>query len=261
MALTNALPQVWAAALLRAFPTVSIWAALARDFSADVSEYGKTLNINRITGTITVRAYAAGSDLEAPEQPSDENVALALDQHRYINVSVPDVERVQARADVLADWSRQAMEKIAGEYDQYVYGVFNGGWSDSGAGQTRFEYDKTPSPVTADWRQGLVDEALDMVERMDNSRWPQDRRWVVISTEAKKHLLTYLIVDKSTLGSISTEAMQNAALAQLLGCRVVVDPQLPTSAAENNPIHDLRHRRVRRSRAAAGDRGVLSAGA
>ena len=237
MAIANALPEVWAAALLRNFSEQAVWAALSRDFSGDVSEYGKTLHINRITGTITVRSYVAGTDLEKAEAPDDEGVTLALDQHQYFNIKIPDVERLQARAEAFTEWRRQAMEKITNQFDRYVYGQFNAGWDDAGTDRTRFSYTKTPATVNAAWRAGLVAEGFKIVRKMDEAKWPVDQRWMVMTTEVKAHLLDYLVIDKATLGAgaMIDGALQNAALSNLFGCRVIMDPQLPTAAAENNP--------------------------
>ena len=72
---------------------------------------------------------------------------------------------------------------------------------------------------------------------MDEANWPTDSRWCVITTETKAHLIDYLVQDKSTLGagSLVDDALVNAAFARLFGVRMVVDNQLPTAAAQNNP--------------------------
>ena len=49
---------------------------------------------------------------------------------------------------------------IAQTYDRYVYSVYNTSWDDTRGRPYALEYTKTPTPVTAAWRQGLVDEAL-----------------------------------------------------------------------------------------------------
>ena len=238
MAIVNAIPELWSAALLRGFDKTIIWGPLVTDVSAEVASGGDKLHLSEITGTVTIRDYAAGTALAAPEQAGDSDNVLNLNQKKYFNISIEDIERFQARPAVFEAWTMNAAQGVAQAFDRYVYSVYNNTWDDSGAGRTRYEYTKTPGTVTKAWREGLVGEALDVVNLMDTAGWPTDNRFCVITTEVKMHLINYLVKDKSTLGSGSLvdSALVDAAFSRLFGVKIVVDNQLPTAAAQNNPF-------------------------
>lgn len=237
MAIVNAIPELWSAGLLRAFDKMAIWASLCTDLSGEFASGGDRLHLNEVTGTITVSDYEAGKALRDPETPDDSDLVLIMDQKKYFNIAIEDIERFQARPAVFEEWTRQASAKIANLFDRFLYGVYNDGWTDSGAPRNRFQYTKTPAEPNAAWRQGLVSEGLKIVRLMDEADWPTDRRWCVISSEVKAHLLDYLIIDKSELGqgAMVDQALQAAALSNLFGCTVRMDNQLPTAAAAHNP--------------------------
>ena len=238
MAIVNAIPELWSAGILRGFDETTTWGGLVTDVSREFAAGGDKLHLSEVTGTITVHDYVKGTPLADPEQPGDAPNVLTLDQHKAINIGIEDIERFQARPAVFEEWTRKAGLRVAQTYDRHVYSVYNTTWNDSMANGNRVQYDKTPTEVTATWRQGLVDQALAIVRRMDEANWPTDSRWCVITTEVKAHLIDYLVQDKSELGAggLVDDALVNAAFSRLFGVRMIVDNQLPTGAAENNPF-------------------------
>ena len=240
MSIVHAIPELWRAGLLRQFDKQSIWAGLCTDLSSEFGD-GDTLHLNEVTGTITVRDYVVGTALEDPETADDTDLTLTINRQKYINLKITDVERTQSRPKVFEEYVRQGGAKLASTFDRDLYATFNAGWDDAGgrAGdQNRFEYTKVPTPVTAAYRQGLVDEALKLVRYCDEDNWPSDGRYMVITSQVKAMLLDYLIVDKPGLGAggLVDSALQSAAFTQLFGMRVLMDNQLPIAAAQNNPF-------------------------
>lgn len=237
MAIVNAIPELWRVALERAFDKNITWGPLATDLSAEFASGGDRLHINEVSGTITFHDYVAGTPLATAETPDDSDEELVLSQRKYFNIAIEDIERFQARAAVFEEWTRLASLEVSQAFDRYIYSVYNTEWDDDGADATRHAYTKTPAAVDEGWRQGLVDQGLAAVRRMDEAFWPQEGRWMVITTEVKQHLLDYLIKDKPNLGqgTLVDGALTDAAFSRLFGVNVRVDPQLPTAAAENNP--------------------------
>jgi len=240
MAIVNAIPALWSAALLRAIPEVTVWPGLVTDISEEVAEGGDRVNLSQVTGTITVRDYT-NAPIGAPERPDDARRVLSLDKQKYVNVTLPDVERMQARGAVFEEWARQAMEKLAVQIDVDVEATFNAGWVDSGAGRNRFTIAalaaNADAAMRATYRATIVAGCFGIVERMDKARWMGDR-YMVISPQTKAHLVDYLVIDKSTFGTGARpdEALLNASIGNLFGCTVVMDPNLGDVAAANDPI-------------------------
>ena len=239
MAIVHAIPELWSAGLLRGFDAQAVWAALSTDYSGEFAGGGDTLHLNEVMGTINVRNYVAGTPLEAVDTPDDSDLTLVIDQAKYFNIAVEDIERFQARPPVFEEWTRQAGQRIANTFDRYLYGIFNANWDDAGGDRTRFTYAKLPgSGATKAWREGLVDSVQSAVQTMDNRDWPSEGRWLVMPTAVKFHILDYLRKDLGTIGTgvLADAALQEAAFSNLFGVTTRVDNQMPDpEAAANNP--------------------------
>ena len=237
MTVVNAIPQLWAAAFERQFDAATVWAGLTRDLSGEFANGGDRLHLNEVTSGVTVRDYTRNTALEAPERATTSDLVLRLNREKYFRIAVDDVDQVQVRGDLLAEVSRKAGVSAAAQFDTDLYTTFNTEWDDDGADRTRFEHAKTPAEPDAAWRQSLVDAGFAIVRRMNELNIPREGRWCVITTETEAHFLDYLIKDKSTLGAGARidRALAEAAIGQLFGCNIIVDTNLPTAAAQNNP--------------------------
>ena len=236
MAISNAIPELWRAALLQGFQSEAIWAGLASDFSGDLPT-GDILHLNEVLGTITIRDYSSGTDLAGAEEPDDLDHTITMDQKKYFNIAIDDIERFQTRAAAFEEFGRQAARQISNTFDEYVYSVYNSGWVDSGGHQNRFK----PSSIdlgTKAGRTALVATALDVVKRMNAAKWPREGRWCVITTDVEDALVQYLLFDDVVKGSgaLADRAVVQGAIGNLLGCNVITDSNLTVANATNNAL-------------------------
>ena len=117
-------------ALLRGFDAkLQYGAGSLQTCPEEVSSGGDKLHLSEVTGSITVHDYVKGTDLAAPEQPSDADNVLNLDQHKAFNIAVEDIERFQARPAVFEEWTRQGWPSGFTDIRQaYVYSVYDTTW-------------------------------------------------------------------------------------------------------------------------------------
>ena len=118
MAIANAIPELWAAGLLRGFDKTTTWGPLVTDLSAEVAPGGNKLNLSEVTGTVVIRDYVAGTALVVPQQAGDAGHVLNLDQQKYFNIAIEDIERFQAKGPVFEAWTRKASMGLAQAYDK-----------------------------------------------------------------------------------------------------------------------------------------------
>ena len=254
MAVVNTIPKLLAGGLLRAFSLQSRWQALTTDVSHEFANGGNSLDLAEVTGNINIRPYVADTPIdEAPDVMDDGKVTLNITEDEHFRVQVDRLRRLQAKPAIFEEWIRQATEKASNKRDRFLaqtFGLNAAGaaiddkWSISGASANRFQYAATPDDTAGAatdeakaWRQGLVGEILSVVQRMDEANWPTDGRWAVVTTDVKRHLLDYLVLDIGSVGQgqIQDSAIVDAAFDRLFGLRLIVDNQLVNTAGVNNP--------------------------
>ena len=127
MAITKAIPTLWSARIYEGFQRMNVWANLVTDISGQLASGGDRINLLSITSDVTVNDYQRNTDISDPELMDDASVQLLIDQLKYFNIYVDDVDRVQALPALMDHFSLQAGRQIAKTYDEYVYGLFTGG--------------------------------------------------------------------------------------------------------------------------------------
>lgn len=101
MAITTFIPELWSARLLYALEKSHIATNLVnRNYEGLIQNQGDTVHIGSI-GAITVSSYTANSDMSAPETLATTDQTLVIDQAKYFNFQIDDVDKVQAAGDLI----------------------------------------------------------------------------------------------------------------------------------------------------------------
>lgn len=174
MALDNFIPQVWSARLLRNLRKAHVLAEVANtDWEGEITEYGDTVKINSI-GPVTVRNYDRGDDLERDEL-DDEQTVLTIDQAKYFNFGVNDIDQAQQRPQVMDEAMDEAAHALVDESDSDLAGLAEEAGGTEEAGE-----------VTA----GDVYELITEVNRrLDENNVPETGRYGVIPPWFKQKIV------------------------------------------------------------------------
>ena len=101
MAITNFIPTVWSENLLTALDKKYIGVAnCSRDYEGDIKNQGSVVKICGV-GAITVSDYTKDTDMSAPQTLDDSLSELNIDQAKYFNFQIDDVDRVQAKPELM----------------------------------------------------------------------------------------------------------------------------------------------------------------
>lgn len=122
MAIDRFIPEIWAAQLLTALEKSLVYAQPAvvnRDYEGDISEAGDTVRITSISDP-TIGTYTPNSTTITPEELTDAQRTLVIDQAKYFAFKVDDVDKRQAKGDVMPEAMRRAAYKLRDVVDQYV---------------------------------------------------------------------------------------------------------------------------------------------
>ena len=123
MAYEKFIPQIWSEAIQRELEGSYVFAEdCNRQWEGDVKKKGDTVHILGV-GKPTIKKLAradASNDIEGPEEVTDNEVILTIDQIDYFNYMVGDVDRAQAIGGLMDALSKETSEGLADGVDKYI---------------------------------------------------------------------------------------------------------------------------------------------
>lgn len=175
---------IWSGKLLVKFYQATVLAAISNtDYEGEISEMGDKVTI-RTTPTIIIRDYVKGQLLET-ENPEVETTDLDIDQGKYWNFKVEDVDKFQSDYDYMNDWTTDASEQLKIEIDRDVLGsvytdvhASNQG-ATAGSISSSYNMGVSGTPVALD-KTNVVEFIADMGSVLDEQDVPESDRSLVI---------------------------------------------------------------------------------
>ena len=150
MAYENFIPEIWSKKIERDLERDCVYAEdCNRSYEGNVKQCGDTVHILGV-GKPTISTLAresASGDITGPEEVTGTDTILEIDQIRYFNFMVGDIDKAQAVDGVLDSLTKEANEGLANEVDKYIAALV------SGAGST-----VTQSALSADNVLDALDE-------------------------------------------------------------------------------------------------------
>jgi hypothetical protein len=96
MAITNFIPTIWSENLASSLDKQYIAVAHCnREYEGEIREKGSTVRICGL-GDVTVSDYIKNIDMSTPETLSDNVRELLIDQAKYFNFQIDDIDRAQS---------------------------------------------------------------------------------------------------------------------------------------------------------------------
>ena len=223
MAFTNFIPEVWSARLLEHLDNVHVYSALLnRDYEGDIRAYGDTVHINQI-GDIAINDYT-GEDLAAPEELDSTMMELRIDQAKYFNFQVKDIDNAQSNPKVVDAAMQRASYNINDVIDNYLAGLLLAGV-------------KSESAITAQTltSANAYDYLVDLGVLLNEHNVPMLGRWVVIPPWFHGLLLK----DERFVGNgtgYNQAILQGGWVGDAAGFRIHLSNNVPESAGSYSVI-------------------------
>ncbi|MEU7831382.1 MULTISPECIES: hypothetical protein [unclassified Nonomuraea] len=174
MAITRFRPEIWSANLLVALRKALVYAGpsiVNRDYEGEISEAGDTVRITSISDP-TIGTYVPNSTTITPEELTDAQRTLLIDQAKYFAFKVDDVDARQAKGNVIPEAISRAAYKLADVVDQYVAGLYTGVATANALGTIA---------VTAATPTDAYDKVLVPLKvKLDEANVPNEGRYAVI---------------------------------------------------------------------------------
>ncbi len=220
MAITNFISTVWSETLLSALDSRYVGVANCnRAFEGDIRECGAVVKICGV-GDVSVGDYTKNTDMSAPQTLDDRLCELTVDQAKYFNFQIDDIDRAQSSPKLMSEAMRVAAAALANTADAYVYSLYGD------AGKTL-----TSEAVTADNVMDLLISARTALYAAGVS----DMSDAVI--EVSPEVAALILKAKIALSTDNGEALEAGCLGSVGGCRVFVSANIVKEEGNGVTMH------------------------
>ena len=208
MAVTNFIPELWSARLLNALDKSHVFANVVnRDYEGDIKKMGDTVHINTI-GAVTIGTYTQNTDFTSgPETLATTDQTLTIDQAKYFNFQVDDIDAAQAAGDIMDKAMTRAAYGLADASDKYIAGIL------AGAADATNTVSTSAVALTS---SNVYENVVKMRTILDKANVPTAGRWLVIPPE----MYALILLDDrfvKTGGEMAEGILRTGLVAQAAG--------------------------------------------
>ncbi|MEU0761590.1 phage capsid protein [Streptomyces microflavus] len=223
MAITRFRPEIWAARLLVAWRNELVYAGptvVNRDYEGEIADAGDTVTITSISRP-TVGTYVPNSTVIVPEELTDAQRKLVVDQSKYWAFKVDDVDKRQAKGNVMPQAMNEAAYALADVAERYVAGFYTGAVPANTLGSTGAPINVHTAP--GDFYGKVL---VPLRTKLKRSNAPTAGRYCIVPPEGYASLL---LDDRFTDYGKSgqTEALRNGAVGEAAGFRIYESNNAP----------------------------------
>ncbi|MDI9398085.1 MAG: P22 phage major capsid protein family protein [Euryarchaeota archaeon] len=223
MTLTNFIGEIWSAQILQNLQKSLVYGqagVINRDYQGEIRGKGDTVRITA-HGPITVENYDKSSGIGDPEELDDASTTLEIDQAKYFNFRIEDIDAAQMNVALMESATRDAAYQLAEAADEYIASVM--------VAQAGLAVGSDVSPKVFDGTTDSVAEELLAVKvELDEANVPSAGRWVIMPP----WLVAQLIKDgwASMVAWSGTEGiMMNAEVAKLFAFNILQSNNVPNT--------------------------------
>jgi hypothetical protein len=224
MAINNFIPTVWSAALLENLRSSLVYgqpSVINRDYEGEISAYGDTVKINNI-GEVTIGDYTKNTDIGSPEALTDATRTLTINQAKYFNFQVDDVDAAQQNPKVMQGAMSESAYALKKTADTYIASLY----TEIAAGNT---YGSDGTPKVATDASDAYEYLVDLSVILDEADVPEEGRFVVIPAWYHGLLLKDdRFVNNGTAMGDATR--MNGMVGEAAGFMVLKSNQVPNTA-------------------------------
>jgi hypothetical protein len=228
MAIENFIPEIWAAKVFQDFDKASVLGAICnRDYEGEISQGGDTVRITAV-GPVTVNSYTKNSTSNMTVQTlNDAQTVLTIDQQKYFNFQIDDVDAAQQKPKIMGEAMRKAAVGLAQNVDTFVANLYTFAAAGSSA---------TVTNQSSDF--GVLNVFGRAAQLLSENDCPVDGRFAVISPfvqamMAKQNIALTLGQDKNLY--------TNGYIGRYMGFDVIVSNNLATGSTHTaaSPVHEI----------------------
>lgn len=220
MAIKNFIPTIWSENLYTELDKQYIAVKNCnREYEGEIKGCGSSVKICGV-GDINVFDYTKNSDLSAPEEISETERSLVIDQAKCFNFQIDDIDRAQSIPGLMNAAMKVAANALSNAADAYVYSLY------SGAAKTIYNPNTT------------VDNILDTFL---NARKELYKNNVTDSSdvifEVSPDIAEIIIKAKINLATDNSATLENGCIGNIAGCKVFVSNNIVQGDSDGSIQH------------------------
>lgn len=220
MAVTTFIPELWSARLLYALEKSHVATNLVnRQYEGVIANQGDTVHINTI-GAITVKDYTKNTDIAAPDALTTTDQTLEIDQCKYFNFQVDDVDKVQAAGELIDVAMGRAAYALADTSDAFLLKTIAAGAAAGNIVGTT----AAPIALTA---ANVYENIVKLRTKLDKANVPNTGRTIVVPPEVYALLLLDDRFAKSAAVA-GQDALLNGEVGKVAGFTVFMSNNVKT---------------------------------
>ena len=205
MAISKFISTVWSENLYQALDKKYIAVSNCnREFEGDIREKGNTVKICGL-GAVNVSDYTKNSNMSTPETLSDNVRDLVIDQAKYFNFQIDDIDRAQTNPRLMEAAMKIAANALADTADSYVYGLYSNA-------ETTLTCDDTTA-------ENIINLLIDARTTLF-SKNVSDAKDIVF--EVSPEIAGMILKAKVNLATDNGEALENGCIGSIGGCKIFV---------------------------------------
>jgi N4-gp56 family major capsid protein len=227
MAITRFRPEIWSAQLLVSLRKALVYAGpgiINRDYEGEIRNAGDTVRITSISDP-TIGTYSANTTTVTPEELSDAQRTLVVDQAKYFSFYVDDIDARQAMGNVIPEAMSRAAYKLADVVDQYVASFYTGAQAANVIGSTGAPVKVALSSDTNSL-SAYNNVLVPLRTALSRANVPTVGRYVVVSPEFHARLLLdgrFIKVNESG----TSEGLRNGMVGRAAGFDILESNNVP----------------------------------
>ena len=217
MAITNFIPTIWSENLLTSLDKQYIAVAnCSRDYEGEIKNKGSVVKICGV-GDITVSDYTKDTDMSAPQALEDTVTELVIDQAKFFNFQIDDVEKTQCTPKLMEAAMKSAAAAVADEADKYVYSLYG---------------DAASAVYHDDLNDGTLVDSILRARQILYENNVSDSTDVVL--EVSPIVASVLLKEKLALGN--NEVLDNGYLGSIAGCKIFVSNNIVKTTTDMGDV-------------------------
>lgn len=216
MSLANFIPTIWHARLFETLKKAHVFANVVnRDYEGDISAAGDTVKINSI-GEVTIGDYTKNSTIDLEQLNSVQQI-LVIDQAKYFNFMVDDIDKAQNNPKVMDGAMREAGWGLAQKADEMI-----------AAFHSQAQATITKTQVMGTDPEHTYEALAEAGAKLDEKNVPREGRWAVIPPFFNAGMVLAGLMETASISAEFEKA--NGYVARLLGFEIFMSNNLKTSS-------------------------------
>lgn len=232
MAFTRFRPEIWSAMLLVALRKTLVYAGpeiVNRDYEGQITAAGDTVRITSVSRP-TVGNYVPNVTQIVPEELTDAQRNLVIDQMKYFAFKVDDVDKRQAQGNIMAQATNESGFAVGDVIDQFVASFYTQASAANVIGSTGAPINTFTTPTDA------YDKVLvPLRTKLARANVPTEGRYVVVPPEFHASLLLDPRFIKAN-ESADPGALRNGHVGRAAGFNIKESNNVPNPTGNVFPV-------------------------